>query len=126
MQTKFIVFFGFLIGFLLLLVTNVITLLTYSVYLYVSADEFRPFYGIMGIVVVYLIEVSLLVPFGSLPSGRAARIVFVWGPVIVGWFVAYYVNMLGLFVGLMVSATCVGYNMMVTLNRPKRIHLWRG
>lgn len=73
---------------------------------------------------IWFIEVILLIPRGSLPqrvtlSAFVARSVFVWLPVLVGWYLAYHWRISALGVGLLVSSTCVGYNIIVTRAKKK-------
>ena len=125
------VLYGFLVGVLLLVIANGMTLIVYLAYLGMSGDVFQPFYGAVVLVIVWFIEVLILKPYGSVPLGRTASAfftisTFVWGPVFIGLFIAFHMNMLGLLVGFMISATFVGYNIVVTMDRSRKIHLRRG
>ena len=128
MKTKQAVFYGLLVGLVLLLIANGITLIMYLTYLGVSGDVFLPFYGVVGLVIVWFIEILLLKPYGSVPLGRTASAfftisTFIWGPVFAGLFVAFYVSTLWLWIGFIISATFVGYNMVVTIGRRTRVSL---
>ena len=131
MKTKLMVLYGFLVGVLLLVIANGMTLIVYLAYLGMSGDVFQPFYGVVVLVIVWFIEVLILKPYGSVPLGRTASAfftisTFVWGPVFIGLLIAFHMNMLGLWVGFMISATFVGYNIVVTMDRSRKIHLRRG
>lgn len=70
--------------------------------------------------IVWFVVVIALSPYGSVPmastaSAFFARIVFVWLPITLGWFLFQKGMSLWFFsIGLYISSTCAGYNIVVT------------
>ena len=115
---------GFLVG-LVLIVVAFGALVTIADLVHVTSDiEIGLYHSYVLLLGSWFVEVILLLPYGALPRNRTAdafmaRSVFVWMPVCGGWYLAYHWSISALWVGLIISSTCVGYNLVVTTVQKK-------
>lgn len=115
---------GFLVG-LVLIVVAFGALVTIADLVHATSDiEIGLYNSYVLLLGSWFAEVILLLPYGALPRNRTvnafmARSVFVWMPVCGGWYLAYHWSITALWVGLIISSTCVGYNLVVTTVQKK-------
>ena len=110
---------GFGVGLVLIVVAALTSLFTNALVTIQTGSDMGGYHSSVFFFVVWACEVGILLPYGSLPlkitrSAFLARSVFVWGPVGVGWYLAHHIVGPAFGIGLIISSTCVGYNLVVT------------
>jgi len=118
---------GFGVGLLIMLFVSVIIFVIETVAILASGGNTPPTYNILtGVLVIWFLVVIALSPYGSMPmqstiNASCARFVFIFLPISLGWFLFQIGASLWVFsVGMYISSTCVGYNIVVVRGRKKR------
>ncbi|OGZ03996.1 MAG: hypothetical protein A2648_00130 [Candidatus Lloydbacteria bacterium RIFCSPHIGHO2_01_FULL_41_20] len=110
---------GFGFGLMMILTSLAIIFFANGVVITMTGAEIAKYHLFVMLFLTWFIEVIILIPYGSIPlkitwNAFVARSVFVWGPVGVGWYLAHHMSALVFWLGLIISSTCVGYNIVVT------------
>ncbi len=110
---------GFGIGLLMIIVAFVTAFVADLTVIVQTGDQVPLYHLFVILLVTWFCEVIILIPYGSIPrkvtwDAFLARSVFVWLPVGAGWYLAHNVSASAFLVGLIISSTCVGYNIVVT------------
>ncbi|MFZ2187512.1 MAG: hypothetical protein WAV46_02685 [Candidatus Moraniibacteriota bacterium] len=117
---------GLIIGLMIMGCTLILMFASLLIIWMAGGNELSLRQLLMGVLLSWFLEVVILIPLGSLPrevnrNAFLARAIFVWLPVSGGWFLMLQGMPLWVFpAGMLISSTCVGYNMMVTHEKKKQ------
>jgi hypothetical protein len=110
---------GFVVGIVMIALAS-LTVAAAFITVFVQTGGFEiPLYHIhLLLLITWFIQVVAFIPFGSIShtvswNSFMARSIFVWMPIGLGWYLAHHVALLTFWMGLIISSTCVGYNMVV-------------